>query len=89
MEKALYGPAGRSRLKVALAVAGTWLIMLLWFAAWSWPIRFTEWVHWNSNVIALVGFVIVPLHVCALAQSSILRSQYHAEWARLPIDMPS
>jgi len=76
MEKALYGPAGRSWLKVALLVAGSWLLMLLWFAAWSWPI-------W------LAGFLIVALHACALAQSSLLRRRYQEEWGRLPIDLPS
>jgi hypothetical protein len=81
MEKALYGPAGRSWLKVALLVAGSWLFMLLWFAAWSWP-------------ISLAGFLIVALHAWALAQSSLLRRQhheerqYHEEWGRLPIEMP-
>jgi hypothetical protein len=95
MAKALYGPAGRSWLKVALLVAGSWLFMLLWFAAWSWPILSAVWAHSNLNAILLTGFLIVPLHACALAQSSLVRrqhheeSQYHAEWGRLPIDMPS
>jgi hypothetical protein len=90
MEKALYGPAGRSWLKVALVVAGSWLFMLLWFAAWSWPIRFAEWGYLNANAIVLAGFVLAPLHVCALAQSSLLwRRRYQEEWGRLPIDIPS
>jgi hypothetical protein len=87
MEKAVYGPAGRSWLKVALVVAGSWLFMLLWFAAWSWPIL--------SAPIVLAGYLMVALHVCALAQSSLLlrqyheQRQYHEEWGRLPIDIPS
>jgi hypothetical protein len=81
MEKALYGPAGRSWLKVALLVAGSWLFMLLWFTAWSWPI-------WSAP-IGLAGILIVALHACALAQSSLLQRQYHEEWERLPIDIPS
>jgi hypothetical protein len=97
MAKALYGPAGRSWLKVALLVAGSWLFMLLWFAAWSWPILSAMWAHSTSNlnVIMAAGFLIVPLHACALAQSSLVRRryheerQYHEEWGRLPIDMPS
>jgi hypothetical protein len=86
MEKALYGPAGRSWLKVALAVAGSWLFMLLWFAAWSWPIWSGAW-SWRAIVLA--GFVMAGLHACALAQSSHLRRRYQEEWGRLPIDIPS
>ena len=89
MDKALYGPAGRSRRKVALVVAGSWLFMLLWLAAWSWPNWSAEWVSSHPFAIVLAGFLIVPLHACALAQSSLLRRQYHEEWGRLPIDMPS
>ena len=89
MAKALYGPAGRSWLKVALLVAGSWLFMLLWFAAWSWLIRSGEWGYSNPNAIVLAGFLIVPLHACALALSSLLRKRYREEWERLPIDIPS
>jgi len=89
MEKALYGPAGRSWLKVALLLAGSWLFMLLWFAAWSWLIRSGEWGYSNPNAIVLAGFLIVPLHACALALSSLLRKRYREEWERLPIDIPS
>jgi hypothetical protein len=81
MEKALYGPAGRSWLKVALLVAGLWLFMLLWLTAWSWPI-------WSAPV-ALGGILFVALHACALAQSSLLQRQYHEEWNCLPINIPS
>ena len=81
MEKAVYGPAGRSWIKVALVVAGLWLFMLLWFAAWSWPI--------GSAPIVLVGFLVVALHACALSHSSLLRRRYQEEWGRLPIDIPS
>jgi hypothetical protein len=89
MEKALYGPAGRSWLKVALLVAGSWLFMLLWFAAWSWPIWSAVWPYSYPKAIVMAGFLIVPLHACALAQSSLLRRQYHEEWGRLPIEIPS
>ena len=81
MEKAVYDPAGRSWLKVALLVAGSWLFMLLWLAAWSWPIL--------SAPIVLAGYLMVALHVCALAQSSLLRRRYQEEWEGLPIEMPS
>jgi hypothetical protein len=86
MEKALYGPAGRSWLKVALVVAGSWLFMLLLLAAWSWPIWSAEWGHF---AIVLAAFLIVALHACALAHSSLLRRRYQEEWGRLPIDIPS
>jgi hypothetical protein len=89
MEKALYGPAGRSWLKVALVVAGSWLFMLLLLAAWSWPIWSAEWVNSNPFAIVLAGFLMVALHVSALAQSSLLRRRYQEEWGRLPIEMPS
>jgi hypothetical protein len=87
MEKALYGTAARSWLKVALVAAGSWLIMLLWFAAWSLPTLSARWDYPNPNVIVMAGFllVLVPFHACALAQSSLLRKRYHDEWARLDI----
>jgi hypothetical protein len=93
MEKALYGPAGRSWLKVALTAVSSWLFILLWFAAWSWPIRPADWGNVNP-VFLLVGFVLVPLHAGGLAQSSFLRrrnqeGRYREEWDRLPIDVPS
>jgi hypothetical protein len=89
MGKALYGPVGRSRLKAALVVAGSWLFMLLWLAAWSWPNWSAEWASSNPAAIVLAGFLTVPLHACALAQSSLLRRQDQEEWEGLPIDMPS
>jgi hypothetical protein len=91
MEKALFGPAGRSWLKVALAFAGSCLLMLLWFAAWSWPTLSAGSGYPNPNAIVMAGFliVLVPLHACGLAQSSLLRRRYDEEWRRLPIDMPS
>ena len=89
MEKALYGPAGRSWLKVALVVAGSWLFMPLWFAAWSWPTWSAEWVYSHPFAIVLAGFLMGALHVCALAQSSLLRRRYQEEWGRMPIDIPS
>jgi hypothetical protein len=92
MEKALYGPAGRSWLKVAFLVAGSWLFMLLWLAAWNWPIWSAVRGDSNPFIIVLAGFLIVALHACALAplaQSSLLRKRVYEEWGRLPIDIPS
>jgi hypothetical protein len=80
MERALYGPEGRSRLKVARLVAGSSPFVLLWLAAWRWPIGSASW---------LVVFLIVGLHSCVLADASVLRRRYLEEWARLPIDIPS
>jgi hypothetical protein len=83
MEKALYGQAGRSWLKVGLLIGGSCLLMLLWFAAWGWPI-------WSVPfAIVLAAFLIVAFHACALAQVSHLRRRDHEEWERLPIDIPS
>jgi hypothetical protein len=89
MEKAVYGPAGRSWLKVALVVAGSWVVTLLWFAAWGLPIWSAEWGHPNAKAIVMAGFLLAPLHVSALALSSLLRRRYQEEWERLPIDIPS
>jgi hypothetical protein len=91
MEKALYGPAGRSWLKVALLVAGSWLFMLLWFAAWTWPTWSSAWAYASPSAIVMLGFLIVlaPLPACALVHSSLLRREYHEEWGRLPIEIPS
>jgi hypothetical protein len=95
MEKAVYGPAGRSWLKVAILVAGSWLLILLWFAAWSLPIWSAERGSWNRNAIAMAAFLLTPLHVSALVQSSLLARQYreerkyHEEWGGLPIEIPS
>jgi hypothetical protein len=90
MEKALYGPAGRSWRKVALLVAGSWLFMLLWFAAWCRPLWSAVAAYGTPNAgIVLAGYRIVSLHACGLAQSSLLRRQYHEEWGRLPIEIPS
>jgi hypothetical protein len=63
--------------------------MLLWLAAWSWPNWSTGWAYSNPKAIVLAGFLNVPLHVCALAQSSLLRRQYQKEWENLPIEIPS
>jgi hypothetical protein len=92
MEKALHGPAGRSWLKVALLVSGSWLFVLLWFAAWSWPFWSAVWTYAKPQVaVVLTGFVIVPLHACALAQSFLVRRQYHEkrqdheDWGRIDL----
>jgi hypothetical protein len=88
MEKALYGPAGRSWPKVALAVACSCLFALLWFAAWSLLTGSAEWDYPNSYSIVMAGFLLVSalLLEFALAQSSFLQRQYHEEWAGLQID---
>jgi hypothetical protein len=89
MDKALYGPAGRSRLKVALVVAVSWLFMLLLLAAVSWPTWSAEWDH--PSVVLMAAFVVVsaPCLPWALARSSLLQRRYHEEWGRLPIEVPS
>lgn len=83
MEKALYGPEGRSRLKVALVAAGSWLFTMLWCAglAWrTWPTDYLTailWALWLTPMALLFPY--------ALARSSADRMRYHQEWARLDI----
>lgn len=88
MEKARYGLAGNPRLKVALVVAGSWLVLLPWLAAWSWPTWSAERGYPHPNAIGMAGFlllIVLPLHACVLAQSSHQRRQYHEEWACLDV----
>ena len=85
MEKALYGPAGRSWLKVALVVAGSWLFMLLLLAPASWPLWFAEWDYPSAALMAACLVVLTTFLPWALAQSSHLRRQNHEEWACLDI----
>ena len=87
MERALYGPARRSRLRVVLVVVGSWLFMLLLLAAWSWPTWSAKWSHHSAIVMAC--FLIVAMQTCALAHSSLLWRRYREEWARLPIEIAS
>jgi len=82
MEKALDGPAGPSRLKLA-ACAGSSVFMVLWLAAASWPAWFTRPDY--LSVVMIAGFVGAPGLVYALAQSSLVCRRYHEEWARLDI----
>ena len=83
MEKALDGPAGSSRLKLAAACAGSSVFMVLWLAAASWPAWFTRPDY--LSVVMIAGFVGAPGLVYALAQSSLVCRRYHEEWARLDI----
>jgi ATP-dependent Clp protease ATP-binding subunit ClpC len=85
MEKALYAPTGRSWIKFALSAAGSWLFMLLWFAGVTWP---ADWDHWDwDHWLLIMGCAVVgaPGFTYGLAQSSIGRKRYDAEWARLDI----
>jgi hypothetical protein len=92
MEIALDRPAGRSRLKVALVSVGSSLDTLLGLAAFGWPIWSANHDHLGAILFAVwVGCVVVAAAVWphAFAQSSLLRRQYHEEWGRLPIEIPS
>ena len=87
MGKALYGPVGRSRLKAALVVAGSWLFMLLWLAAASLP-TWSAGRHDPSAVLMAACLFLVmsaPFLPWQLAQSSHLRRQYLEEWAGLDV----
>jgi ATP-dependent Clp protease ATP-binding subunit ClpC len=87
MEKALYGPAGRSRRKVALVVAGSWLFMLVWLAAATWPTWSAGGDDPGSAVWMVCLFLVVSAFCLpwALAQSSHQRRQYLEEWACLDV----
>ena len=83
LEKALREQAGPSRFKIALIVAGSWLLMMLWVAALNWP------AEWDFLTVTLLAVWLAPhgiLFPYALAQSAILRRRYHEEWANLPLD---
>jgi len=84
MEKALQEQAGQSRLKIALIVAGSWLIMMLWVAAMTWPAE--EWDYLTAILLTVWLTPLALLIPYALAQSAALRRRYHEEWANLPID---
>jgi hypothetical protein len=88
MEKALYGSAGRSLLKVALVAAGSWLFTLLWLAPMIWPFWSAGLDHLGAVLFAAwpeLMVVLAPWFPYALAQSSHLRRQYHEEWACLDV----
>jgi hypothetical protein len=85
MEKALYGPPGRSWLRIALVVAGSWLFMLLWLAAVSWPTWSVERDYRGAVLLAGWLVVLAPWLPYALARSARLRRQYHEEWAHLDL----
>jgi hypothetical protein len=86
MGKALHGPAGRRRLKVALVAVGSWLFQLLWIAGLTWRAWPAEWDYLSAALIMGWLGVLAPMFPYALAQSSVLRMRRHEEWACLPID---
>ena len=85
MEKALYGPAGRSRLKVALVAAGSWLFTMLWCAGLTWRTWLAEPDYLTAILFAVWLAPMAVLSPYALAKSSADRRRYHEEWARLDI----
>lgn len=85
MEKALYGPTGRSRLKAALVAAGSWLFTMLWCAGLTWRIWPTEPNYLSGILFAVWLTPAALLFPYALARSSADRMRYHEEWARLDI----
>jgi hypothetical protein len=85
MEKALYGPAGCSRLKIRIVGGASCLFTLLWFAALVWP---TWSGGWDSLGVVLVGGwlgLLAPSFPYTLAQSSHEQKCRHQEWAKLDI----
>jgi hypothetical protein len=85
MENALNRPTGRSRSKVALVAAASWLFTALWCAVLAWP---TWRAEWDSLTAILWTVWLTPMALLfpyALARSSADRLRYHEEWARLDI----
>ena len=85
MEKALYGPTSRSRLKAALVAAGSWLFTMLWCAGLTCHIWPAEPDYLTAIVFAVWLAPMALLFPYALARSSADRMRYHEEWARLDI----
>lgn len=85
MEKALYGPTGRSWRKVGLVAAGSWLFMLLLIAALTWPTWPAEWDYLSAVLIVVWLTPMALLFPYALARSATVRRRYHEEWAYLDI----
>src|SRR5438128_562072 len=86
MLKALYGPTGCSRLKVALFAAGSWLFTMLWCAVLTWRTWPAEWDYLTAILFAVWLAPMALLFPYALAKSSAIRIRYHEEWARLQLD---
>jgi len=89
MEKALYGPTGRSRLKVALVAAGSWVFTMLGCAGMTWRTWPAEPDYLTATLFAVWLAPMALLFPYALAKSSAVRIRYHEEWARLPIEPSS
>jgi hypothetical protein len=89
MEKALHGPAGRSRVKVTLIGVGSWLYMMLWVAVLPWRTGPADWDYLTAILVAAWLAPIGCLFPYALAQSAAERRRSHQEWARLPIEPAS
>ncbi len=87
MRQALYGPAGRSWLKVALVAVGWWLLTLLVLAGL--PLLHGIRPSDSDHVVAVVmatSWVGNPLLPFCLAHSSAVRIRDHREWASLRIE---
>jgi ATP-dependent Clp protease ATP-binding subunit ClpC len=89
MEKALYGLPGRSRLKVALVAAGSWVFTMVWCAALTWHTWPVEPDYLTATWFAVWLTPTALLFPYALARSSAVRRRSHEEWARLPIEPSS
>lgn len=85
MEKALNGPTGASRLKVALVAAGSWLFTNLGCAGLAWRTWSSDLDHLTVIVWILWLTPMALLFPYALARSAADRRRYHEEWARLDI----
>jgi hypothetical protein len=80
---------GRSRLKVALVAAGSWVFTMSWCAALTWRTWPAEPDYLNAILFVAWLTPVALLFPYALAKSSAVRNRYHEEWARLPIEASS
>jgi len=88
MEKALQGPAERSRLKITLIGVGSWLFMMLWVVGrLTWRTLPADWDYLTAILWAVcLAPMLAVMCPYALAKSSADRTRSHEEWARLHID---
>jgi hypothetical protein len=88
IEKAVYDPAGVSRLRVALSAASWLLFMLLFVAGAAWSMGGD---HLERNAVPFASIMAASSVVLAwsLAHWNAPRRRYHEEWGRLPIEILS
>jgi hypothetical protein len=87
--KALRSSGRYARLKVVLIGAGSCLLMSLWMAGLTWAAGATPPDCLSAILLALWFLAPTAWFPYVLAQPSLVRIQYHEEWASLPIEPSS